>query len=91
MLWAIGAAWTVSFRTFHLYDHSAYDSANVIANRMFKAHALASLMLLSTMYLTKSEEIRYWSRTETPRSSLISARVSPMARISFRPTSRRET
>lgn len=57
MLWAIGTAWIVSFRTFHLYDHSAYESANIIANRMLPAHALASLMLLSTMYLTKSEEI----------------------------------
>ena len=57
MLWAIGAAWTVSFRTFNLYDYSAYGSASIIANRMFPAHAFASLMLLSTMYLTKSEEI----------------------------------
>ncbi len=57
MLWAITTVWTLSFRTFHLYDYSAYESANIIANRMFPAHALASLILLSTMYLTKSEEI----------------------------------
>lgn len=57
MLWAIGTAWTVSFRAFHLYEHSAFESANIIVSRMFPAHALASLMLLSTMYLTKSGEI----------------------------------
>lgn len=57
ILWAIGAAWAVSFRTFRLYDHFAYESVNIIANRMLPAHAFASLMLLSTMYLTKSGEI----------------------------------
>jgi len=54
LLWIIVPAWTVALRAFGLYDSSAYESLWGIVGRVVKAQALAALMLLSTMYLTKS-------------------------------------
>jgi exopolysaccharide biosynthesis polyprenyl glycosylphosphotransferase len=57
LLWAIVPLWLVALRAFGLYDSASYQSLWDIAGRMIKAQMLAALMLLSTMYLTKSGQI----------------------------------
>jgi exopolysaccharide biosynthesis polyprenyl glycosylphosphotransferase len=50
-------AWLVSLRAFGLYHSASYQSQWDITVRMIKAQMLATLMLLSTMYVTKSGQI----------------------------------
>ncbi len=57
LLWVIVPAWLVALRAFGLYDSASYQSGWDIVARMIKAQMLAALMLLSTMYLTKSAQI----------------------------------
>src|SRR5260370_16283883 len=57
LLWAIVPAWLIALSGFGLYHSASYESRRDIAVRMTKAQMLAALMLLSTMYLTKSDQI----------------------------------
>jgi exopolysaccharide biosynthesis polyprenyl glycosylphosphotransferase len=57
LLWVIVPAWLVALSVFGLYHSASYESRREIAVRMIKAQMLAGLMLLSTMFLTKSGEI----------------------------------
>lgn len=57
LLWVIVPVWHIALKAFGLYDSASYQSWREIAARMIKAQMLAALILLSTMYLTKSEQI----------------------------------
>jgi exopolysaccharide biosynthesis polyprenyl glycosylphosphotransferase len=57
LLWVIVPVWFVALRAFGLYNSASYQSRWDIVARMIKAQMLAALILLSTMYLTKSEQI----------------------------------
>jgi exopolysaccharide biosynthesis polyprenyl glycosylphosphotransferase len=49
--------WLICLRAFGLYSSPAYGSRGRLMSRLVKAQILAGLMLLSSMYLTRSEDI----------------------------------
>jgi len=54
LLWVIVPTWIVALRSFGLYESPSYGSRRGVVARLVKAQAFAALMLLSTMYLTRS-------------------------------------
>lgn len=57
ILWVILPAWVFSLRWVGLYFSASYGSAESVFRRLLRAHVAASLLLLSTLYVTKSEEV----------------------------------
>src|SRR6266849_1131310 len=57
VLWVIGPVWVLSLRSLGLYQPESYESILSIVSRLVRAQVIAGLMLLSTMYLTKSSEV----------------------------------
>jgi exopolysaccharide biosynthesis polyprenyl glycosylphosphotransferase len=57
LLWVIVPSWLVSLRVFGLYHSAGYESGGDLIGRVIKAQIVGSLVLLSTMYLTKSSDI----------------------------------
>lgn len=56
-LWVLGVCvgiWTICLRGFGLYDSATYPFRFRLMSRLIQAHFIAGLLLLSTMYLTKS-------------------------------------
>lgn len=59
-LWVLGASvaiWLVCLRSFALYRSATYAGSVQLLWRLVQAHFIASLILLSTMYLTKSSGV----------------------------------
>ncbi len=54
LLWVIVPVWTLSLRWFGLYETPAYVSMLETLGRLLRAHFVAALLLLSTMYATKA-------------------------------------
>jgi exopolysaccharide biosynthesis polyprenyl glycosylphosphotransferase len=54
LLWMIIPVWLLSLRWFGLYDISAYSSLSSTLRQLVRAHFVAALILLSTMYATKA-------------------------------------
>jgi len=54
LLWVIIPVWLLSLRWFGLYEISAYSSLSSTLGHLMRAHSVAALMLLSTMYATKA-------------------------------------
>jgi FlaA1/EpsC-like NDP-sugar epimerase len=50
-------SWLVCLRAFGLYASASYVTARLLAARLIRGHLAASLVLLSAMYLTKSEAV----------------------------------
>lgn len=54
LLWVIVPAWILALRAFGLYDSASYRPPMGLVGRLIKVQVFAALMLLSTMYLTRS-------------------------------------
>ena len=57
MLWVIVPAWLVSLRWFGLYDPATYSDGSRVFVQLTRAHAIAALLLLSTMWASKAEVV----------------------------------
>jgi exopolysaccharide biosynthesis polyprenyl glycosylphosphotransferase len=57
ILWVIGLAWLPALRHFGFYEAASYESAWRILRQLVAVQAIGGLLLLSTMFLTKSVEV----------------------------------
>jgi exopolysaccharide biosynthesis polyprenyl glycosylphosphotransferase len=57
VLWVIVPSWLIALRAFGLYRSASYETLGDLFSRVIKTQMFGSLMLLSTMYLTKSADI----------------------------------
>ncbi len=57
ILWVIVPTWLLLLRSLRLYDSTSYESLGGIVRTLLKVQVLGGLTLLSTMYLTKSDEV----------------------------------
>jgi FlaA1/EpsC-like NDP-sugar epimerase len=57
LLALIGPAWLASLRVFGLYSSAVYASRRFLITRLVQAHVIASLLLMSSMYLTHSQAV----------------------------------
>jgi exopolysaccharide biosynthesis polyprenyl glycosylphosphotransferase len=57
LLWVIIPAWLLTMRWVGLYETPAYSSLSGILGQLVRAHVVAALLLLSTMYATKAEMV----------------------------------
>jgi exopolysaccharide biosynthesis polyprenyl glycosylphosphotransferase len=54
LLWAIVPMWVISLRWCGFYDSQTYSSLSCVLGQLLRAHIVAALLLLSTMYATKA-------------------------------------
>jgi exopolysaccharide biosynthesis polyprenyl glycosylphosphotransferase len=54
LLWVIIPAWLISLRFFDLYSSASFARARDLAGALFRVQIVASLLLLSTMYMVKA-------------------------------------
>ena len=57
LLWVIVPAWLVTSRWFGLNDPATYSSEPRVLLQLIRSYAVAVLLLLSTMWATKAEEV----------------------------------
>jgi exopolysaccharide biosynthesis polyprenyl glycosylphosphotransferase len=57
LLWVIVPTWLITLRWFNLYDPVSYSREAKTLGQLVRAHTVAMLLLLSTMYVTKAEAV----------------------------------
>ena len=57
LLWVIVPIWLITLRWFGLYDPATYSSESKVLVQLARSHAVAALLLLSTMWATKAEAV----------------------------------
>jgi exopolysaccharide biosynthesis polyprenyl glycosylphosphotransferase len=54
LLWVIVPVWLLTMRRFQLYEGPTYSSLMAVMGQLVRAHAVAAMLLLSTMYAAKA-------------------------------------